>query len=241
MKLLVIISAFIATVYSSTPILLTPTIITAQSPILSQYHSQDTLGQYSYGYNGGLSAKIESKSLDGVTRGSYSYLDADNRLQTVEYTADPINGFRAAATNLPKAPTDRSEPVRETPEVTKARNEHIRALEEAIARATADLVKTTNENDKTKKNKDKTANNNNNRGSRLLNVDTNTNDREIFSYTINTNDDAWRTNEDLKNTPTIGFEFTNTGPRDTPEVTMARLEHFKAVEEQKARIAAARQ
>lgn len=46
---------------------------------------------------------MESKSIDGITRGSYSYVDAEGRLQTVEYTADSINGFRAAATNLPKA------------------------------------------------------------------------------------------------------------------------------------------
>lgn len=232
MRSLVIFSVLIVTVYSSRPILLTPTIITAQSPILSQYHSQDTLGQYSYGYNGGLSAKIESKSLDGVTRGSYSYLDADGHLQTVEYTADSINGFRAAATNLPKAPTDQSEPVRETPEVTRARNEHLRILDEAIARATADANRN---NDKTNK-KTNDDSNDNNRSSRLLNLDTNTNrNQETFSYTVNTpSDDTWHTSQRLMDTQ-------NLGPRDTPEVTLAKLEHFKAVEEQKARIAAALQ
>ena len=102
------------------------------TPIVNQYHSQDQLGQYVYGYNGGLSSKVESRTLDGVTRGSYSYIDADNILQTVEYTADATNGFRAAATNLPKAPIHEAlplEPMRETPEVAKARAEHMAAFE----------------------------------------------------------------------------------------------------------------
>ncbi|EAT36466.1 AAEL011461-PA, partial [Aedes aegypti] len=78
----------------------------APAELSSQYHSQDNLGQYSYGYNGGLSAKTETKSFDGVTRGSYSYLDAENKLQTVTYTADALNGFRAQASNLPQAPIE---------------------------------------------------------------------------------------------------------------------------------------
>lgn len=52
----------------------------------------------------------------------YSYIDSDGILQTVEYTADALNGFRAAATNLPRAPVDNAlapEPVRETPEVAQ--------------------------------------------------------------------------------------------------------------------------
>nr|CAD7394332.1 unnamed protein product [Timema cristinae] len=89
----------------------------------SQYHAQDELGQYSYGYAGGLSAKSEVKSFDGVTRGGYSYVDANGELQTVSYTADALNGFRVAATNLPKAPAPiesaplvAPEPVQDTPE-----------------------------------------------------------------------------------------------------------------------------
>lgn len=102
-----------------------------------QYHSQDSLGQYAYGYSGGLSSKTETKTLDGVTRGSYSYVDANGLLQTVEYTADALNGFRAAATNLPKAPIDARLaplPVEETAEVAAARAEHMAAYEAAIVR-----------------------------------------------------------------------------------------------------------
>ena len=40
------------------------------------------------------------KSADGVTRGSYSYVDANGLLQTVNYISDAM-GFRVAATNLP--------------------------------------------------------------------------------------------------------------------------------------------
>jgi len=69
----------------------------------SQYHAQDELGQYSYGYAGGPSAKSESKDAFGNVRGSYSYIDANGITQTTNYVADD-NGFRVAATNLPVGP-----------------------------------------------------------------------------------------------------------------------------------------
>jgi hypothetical protein len=47
------------------------TIIAPAGPLLRQFHSQDVLGQYSYGYDGGPSAKTETRTWDGVTRGSY--------------------------------------------------------------------------------------------------------------------------------------------------------------------------
>lgn len=74
MKSLIVLSALIVAIFGAPQTLLQPTIITSASPVVSQYHSQDTLGQYSYGYNGASSAKVETKSLDGVTRGSYSYV-----------------------------------------------------------------------------------------------------------------------------------------------------------------------
>ncbi|KAF6209001.1 hypothetical protein GE061_014744 [Apolygus lucorum] len=72
--------------------------------ITSQYHSQDELGQYSYGYAGGPSAKEEIKTADGITRGGYSYIDANGIVQSAAYVSDPVNGFRVAATNLPAGP-----------------------------------------------------------------------------------------------------------------------------------------
>jgi hypothetical protein len=44
------------------------------------------------------------KTADGVVRGSYSYVDANNIVQTVNYISDDF-GFRVAATNLPVGPT----------------------------------------------------------------------------------------------------------------------------------------
>ena len=94
-------------------------------PVSSQYHAQDTLGQYTYGYSAVSSAKAESKTLDGVVRGGYSYLDGNGVVQTANYIADDVNGFRVAATNLPK------HVVYETPEVAAARAAHSVAYNKA--------------------------------------------------------------------------------------------------------------
>ena len=67
----------------------------------SQFQAQDELGQYNYGYSNPLSAKQETKTADGVTRGSYSYIDAHGITQTVNYISD-VMGFRAEGTNVPK-------------------------------------------------------------------------------------------------------------------------------------------
>lgn len=89
------------------------------APVHSQYHSQDKYGQYVYGYASGLSSKDEIKTADGVTRGGYSYIDANGILQTVQYVSDPINGFRVSASNLPH----------DLPEVALARAQHFQAYE----------------------------------------------------------------------------------------------------------------
>ncbi|XP_064544000.1 uncharacterized protein LOC135432300 [Drosophila montana] len=83
-----------------------PYVYTAQgsalvTPTQQQYMTQDVLGQYAYGYAEPHSSKQEVRSLDGITRGSYSYRDAAGKLQTVDYTAD-AKGFHVAATNLPQ-------------------------------------------------------------------------------------------------------------------------------------------
>ena len=71
-------------------------------PQASQHHAQDELGQYEYGYNTGSTAKHELKTADGITRGSYSFVDANGILQTTNYISDDVFGFRVAATNLPR-------------------------------------------------------------------------------------------------------------------------------------------
>ncbi|CAL4171514.1 unnamed protein product, partial [Meganyctiphanes norvegica] len=68
-----------------------------------QYHAQDELGQYNFGYAGGPSSRAENRNSFGVVRGSYSYVDANGEVQTQSYIADAL-GFRVAATNLPVAP-----------------------------------------------------------------------------------------------------------------------------------------
>ncbi|VVC36376.1 Insect cuticle protein [Cinara cedri] len=78
-----------------------PSYTGAYSPVNSQYHSQDEFGQYSYGYNSGSSSKAEVKTIDGVTRGGYSYVDANGLVQQYHYVSDPVNGFRVTGTNLP--------------------------------------------------------------------------------------------------------------------------------------------
>lgn len=140
MKLLVVLSAVFA-LGAAKPALI-------HTPVQHQYHAQDELGQYTYGYSGGPSAKVESRTADGVTRGSYSYIDSNGIVQQVNYQADPVNGFRVAASNLPLAPVAAPVapvvaaapaivaapvPVQDTPEVVAARAEHLAA--KAVAEA----------------------------------------------------------------------------------------------------------
>merc|ERR1712172_2893 len=116
----------------------------------SQFHAQDEFGQFSFGYENINSAKTETKGAFGVTRGSYQYIDANGIVQTVNYIADDINGFRVAGTNIPTAPGAAQPvapaalplvapvPVLETPEVAAARAEHLAA--HAEAKATVDAA-----------------------------------------------------------------------------------------------------
>ena len=97
--------------------------------VSSQYHAQDTLGQYTYGYSAGTSAKAESKTLDGVVRGGYSYLDGNGIVQSASYIADDVNGFRVAATNLP------NQVVYDTPDVAAAKVAHSVAYNKAAYEA----------------------------------------------------------------------------------------------------------
>merc|ERR1712025_1055159 len=128
-----------------------PLAVAPHSAPSSQFHAQDEFGQFSFGYENINSRKTETKDAFGVTRGSYQYVDANGVLQTVNYVADPVNGFRVAGTNIPVAPgapnaalpvapgvpvvepLEAPVPVMETPEVAAARAEHLKAVEEAKA------------------------------------------------------------------------------------------------------------
>ncbi|KAK9501492.1 hypothetical protein O3M35_012207 [Rhynocoris fuscipes] len=79
--------------------------------VTTQYHAQDELGQYAYGYSGGPSAKEEVRTADGITRGAYSYIDGHGLVQSAAYVSDSANGFRVAATNLPVGPAVPASPA----------------------------------------------------------------------------------------------------------------------------------
>ncbi|KAF7269853.1 uncharacterized protein LOC143199668 [Rhynchophorus ferrugineus] len=102
-------------------------------PIYSLYHTQNNGGQYVYGYATPAISQAETKTSDGVTHGGYSYIDGSGHLQTVQYTADAVHGFRVAASNLP---TDNAD-------VAHARASHLAEFEaikserEQIAKAAA--------------------------------------------------------------------------------------------------------
>merc|ERR1712123_91812 len=143
-----------------------PAPLPSAAPPSNQFHAQDEFGQFSFGYENINSAKTETRDAFGVTRGSYQYVDANGLLQTVNYIADPVNGFRVAGTNIPVAPSVSDValpvapqvpvaepliapvPVLETPEVAAARAEHLAAHEEAKAANAAALKDTSVERKK---------------------------------------------------------------------------------------------
>lgn len=238
MHSLIVVSALLAAVTASPALLpFEPAVFAAQSQIRSQYHDQDGLGSYNYGYNGDLSSKVESRSLDGVTRGSYNYVDANGRLQTVQYTADDTNGFRALATNLPNAPVDAAaapESVRDTPEVAQAKIEHYRAYNEAASRAAA-----APENSAVAFAAPAPA----------PLVAYNTGSPVSFSYSTSINGNAlsvpaipratlFQSGQVLAPAAPIAYVAGRSDPLDTPEVAAAKAEHFAAVQRQKALLAA---
>ncbi|KAH8365753.1 hypothetical protein KR093_004062 [Drosophila rubida] len=94
---------------------------------ISQYHTQDEHGQYAYGYTAPLYSKHETRTADGVTHGSYSYVDATGQQQTVDYKAD-ATGFRVTASTLEQRPNE------ETAEVAALRAQHLAAHAEAKLR-----------------------------------------------------------------------------------------------------------
>ncbi|KAG7200672.1 hypothetical protein KM043_001225 [Ampulex compressa] len=106
--------------------------IGASSP-LRQYHLQDGSGSYRYSFTGPHHAKAES-SLNGITQGGYSYIDANGILQTVTYTADDENGFRVRASNLPQAPRQEAISVQDSQDVAAAKRIHLDELHKSRMR-----------------------------------------------------------------------------------------------------------
>ncbi|XP_017042972.1 cuticle protein 6 [Drosophila ficusphila] len=101
------------------------------SDTISQYHTQDEHGQYSYGYMAPLYSKHETRTVDGVIRGTFSYVDAHGETQTVDYVAD-AEGFHVTST-LPNQHANQ-----ETPEVAALRAQHLEAHNQAKLRLAGD-------------------------------------------------------------------------------------------------------
>jgi len=122
----------------------------APSYVGSQFHAQDEFGNLNYGYSNLNSVKHEIGNTYGGVSGSYSYVDSNGALQSVNYVADGL-GFRVADSRLPVAPVydgvapefnpeplvapvfdgKAPEPVVDTPEVAEARAAHLALVEAA--------------------------------------------------------------------------------------------------------------
>ena len=76
---------------------------------------------YQYQYQTENSARQEIRDENGLTQGFYSYVDPNGQVQRVDYVADPTLGFRVL-----------QNPVQDTPEVTKAKNEFFKAYNLAL-------------------------------------------------------------------------------------------------------------
>jgi len=150
-----------APVIPYTPIAVQPAV--APTEYKSQYHSQDELGQFSFGHISGDQAHHQVRDYTGAVQGSYTYLNAEGEQVVAHYIADS-NGFRVSSNALPVAPTFDGvapegpvndlvapvfdqEQVMETEEVKAATAEHFRlvaehkaAVEAAQAAAAADAA-----------------------------------------------------------------------------------------------------
>ncbi|XP_034657936.1 uncharacterized protein LOC117894810 [Drosophila subobscura] len=98
---------------------------------VSQYHTQDEHGQYSYGYVAPLYSKHETRTVDGVIRGTFSYVDARGETQTTDYVAD-TEGFRVSSSHGQQRANE------ETPEVAALRAQHLAAHAQAKLRLAGD-------------------------------------------------------------------------------------------------------
>lgn len=172
----------------------------------SQFHAQDALGQYSYGYTDAHSSKVEVKTLDGVTRGGYNYVDANGHLQTVQYTSDPVHGFRVGATNLPQGISADTAEV-----LARKSEEENETVETPVPPATvpipADLL----------------------HAPALLAPLPLHPIAPLAAFRFAAPGLGYAYNYAV---PT--FQFAPAGPVETPEVVQARAEHLKAVEQAKA-------
>lgn len=69
----------------------------------SQYHSQNELGEATYGHRELLQQHDAVQDAQGNKAGSFSYVAPDGRLLTTDYIADQA-GYRVASNAFPNAP-----------------------------------------------------------------------------------------------------------------------------------------
>lgn len=93
-----------------------------------QYHGQDGLGQYVYGYRDWNQGKNEKKDESGTVSGSYKYVQPTGRDFEAKYYADRT-GFHVEDNR----PAHLKEPATKTPAVRKAEEEHFKLWGELAA------------------------------------------------------------------------------------------------------------
>jgi Insect cuticle protein len=92
------------------------------------FQSQDGNGNILFGHSSPQQARLESRSLDGSVRGSYSYVDPDGKTVKVRYAAGR-SGFQVF--DEEGAPSVLPQQVRDTPEVEAAKALHARLYQQA--------------------------------------------------------------------------------------------------------------
>lgn len=182
-------------------------------PIRSQYHAQDLFGQYSYGYNDGLNAKSEVKTADGITRGFYRLLNADGQSHTIAYIADPIHGYRINS-GIPL--------VQDTPEVARAKAAHLEAWNTAKFESEKSGMWQEMMNEKMDKFKSE----------EMMNKEK-LDKKDMFKKEeMLDNKEMWEKKEMLEKK----WAQLPEPVKDTPEVELAKREHFRAHEIANARL-----
>ncbi|XP_011295058.2 larval cuticle protein A2B [Musca domestica] len=92
-----------AQVYHAAPAAVVKTVTPVLTKAAEEY---DPHPQYRYAYDvqdavsGDSKSQVEERDGD-VVRGEYSLIDADGYKRTVQYTADPVNGFNAVVSREP--------------------------------------------------------------------------------------------------------------------------------------------
>lgn len=90
-----------------------PPVAVQHEVVKQQFHAQDELGRYAFGYSGGPSSRAETRDALGHVRGSFSYVDPHGKIQYQHYVADD-HGFRiTSASNLPQRRRRRSPEAQE--------------------------------------------------------------------------------------------------------------------------------